>query len=286
MTISTETISPDSTEYEHLIYEVDDEHVAWVTLDRPEKYNAMNRRLIAELRAGLQRADADPDVNVIVIRGNGKGFCAGHDLTEDAADDELRGDPYAFRAHYFKEYNEWMTPWQVTKPVIASVHGAAIGKGFELTLMCDISIVTSETSLGYAEVRHGISGFCMFLPWLVGMKAAKDLLLTGRKVPADECKQMGLVTQVVEADELEAETKRVATLMARLPKEMQRVHKMYLNRIYDMQGLQTGLQDYLEVQMFMSLLPTPEYAEFSDITSERGLRAALANGEARFEGLD
>ncbi|WP_109212233.1 MULTISPECIES: enoyl-CoA hydratase/isomerase family protein [Microbacterium] len=286
MTINVDTAVSAPEDYQHLIYEVDEEHIAWVTLDRPAKYNAMNRALIAELRAGLLRADADPDVNVIVIKGNGRGFCGGHDLTEDAGDDELRLDPYAYRQHYFTEYKDYLTPWEISKPVVASVHGAAIGKGFELTMMADISIVTSDTELGYAEVRHGIAGFLMFLPWLVGMKAAKDLLLTGRKVSAAECKELGLVTQVVEPDELAAETKRVATIMARIPSGMQRIHKQYLNRVYDAQGLQSAVADYLEVEMFMSVLPTPEYAKFIDVTSERGLRAAIDDGEARFAGLD
>lgn len=286
MTISIESISARTTEYEHLIYEVDEEHIAWVTLDRPEKFNAMNERLIAELRAGLQRAEADPDVNVVVIRGNGRGFCGGHDLAEDAADLDLREDPYAYRQHYIAQYIEYTTPWQISKPVIASVHGTAIGKGFELTLMSDITILSSETKLGYGEVRHGIAGHCMFLPWVVGMKAAKDLLLTGRMVPAHEAKQMGLVTHVVEPDELAAETKRVATMMARIPREMQRIHKQHLNRVYDMQGLQTGLQDYLEVMTYLSVLPTPEYARFDGIVAKDGLRTALADGEARFKGLD
>ena len=137
----------------------------------------MNLQLIAELQAGLLRADADQAVNVIVIRGAGRGFCAGHDLDEDAAED--RSSIYEYRAHYFQQFEEFTTPWRITKPVIASVHRYAIGKGFELSLCCDVTIVTDDTRLGYNEVRYGVSGHCMFLPWLVNMKTAKDLLLTG-----------------------------------------------------------------------------------------------------------
>lgn len=278
------TLTPDTTEYEHLVYQVDDEHIGWLTLDRPEKLNAMNLRLIAELQAGLLRADRDENVNVIVIRGAGRAFCAGHDLDEDAAED--RSSIYEYRAHYIRQFDEFTTPWAITKPVIASVHRYAIGKGFELSLMCDISIVTEDTALGYNEVRYGVSGHCMFLPWLVNMRTAKDLLLTGRELTAAEAKALGLVTEVVPSEALAERTRQKATLMARMPREMQRMHKMYLNRVYEMQGLKSATDYYLEQVAIMGAHPVPEYAEFSRITAERGLRAALDRANARYAGLD
>lgn len=273
-------ISPQTTEYEHLIYEVDEEHVCWLTLNRPESINAMNLRLIAELKAGLIRADEDTNVNVIVIRGAGPGFCAGHDLKEDA--DEDRSDPYAYRQHYVNQFEDFTTPWKVSKPVIASVHKYAIGKGFELSLFCDVTIVTSDTRMGYSEVRYGISGHCMFMPWLVNMKAAKDLLLTGREVSPHEAKELGLVTQVVEPDELHEATRKYATLMARLPNDMQRMHKQYLNRVYEIQGLKSATGYYLEQVALLCTLPVKEYAEFTEMTTKVGLKKALAHANARY----
>lgn len=277
-------IAPETVEYEHLVYEVDDEHVCWLTLNRPEKLNAMNLRLIAELHAGLLRADRDEEANVVVIRGAGRGFCAGHDLDEDAAED--RSSIYEYRAHYMRQFEEFTTPWRVTKPVIASVHKYAIGKGFELSLFCDVTIVTEDTLLGYNEVRYGVSGHCMFLPWLVNMRAAKDLLLTGRELSAAEAKEMGLVTEVVTSDALAEATRKKATLMARLPREMQRMHKTYLNRVYEIQGLRAATDYYLEQVAIMGAQPVPEYAEFSMTTKEKGLRAALESANSRYEGLD
>lgn len=277
-------ISPETVEYEHLVYEVDDEHVCWLTLNRPEKLNAMNLRLIAELQAGLLRADRDEEANVVVVRGAGRGFCAGHDLDEDAAED--RNSIYEYRIHYMRQFDEFATPWRVTKPVIASVHKYAIGKGFELTLFCDVTIVTDDARLGYNEVRYGVSGHCMFLPWLVNMKSAKDLLLTGRELSAWEAKEMGLVTEVVAPDALAEATRKKATLMARMPREMQRMHKTYLNRVYEVQGLRTATDYYLEQVAIMGAQPVPEYAEFSKMTKEKGLRAALESANARYEGLD
>ncbi len=272
------------TEYTHLIYDVDADHICWLTLNRPEKLNAMNLKLIAELQAGLERADADDDVNVIVIQGAGRGFCAGHDLDEDAEDD--RTSIYEYRAHYFKQFDEFTTPWRITKPVIASVNSIAIGKGFELSLFCDITIASDDTRIGYNEVRYGISGHCMFLPWLVNMKTAKDLLLTGRELTAAEAREMGLITEVVPLDELKEATHKKALLMARMPREMQRMHKMYLNRVYEMQGLRTATDYYLEQVAIMGAQPVPEYEAFSKSTLEKGLKATLADANARYEGLD
>ncbi|MER8577086.1 enoyl-CoA hydratase-related protein, partial [Mesorhizobium sp. M1409] len=269
--------------YEHLLYEVDAEHVCWLTLNRPDKANAMNERLIAELHSGLLRADDDDNVNVIVIRGAGKGFCGGHDLEDDVNDD--RSSIYSYRLKYFKQFDEFSTPWRVTKPVIASMHKFAVGKGFELSLFCDLSIATTDTLMGYSEVRFGGTGHCMFMPWLVHMKTAKELLLTGRNVLAPEAKEMGLVNKVVAPEELEEVTRRTATLMARIPRDMQRVHKMYLNRVYEIQGLKTATDYYLEVVAIMGQSPVPEGAEFTRVTAEKGLRAALKESNARYEGL-
>lgn len=272
------------SDYTHLIYDVDADHICWLTLNRPEKLNAMNLKLISELQAGLLRADADDDVNVIVIRGAGRGFCAGHDLDEDAAED--RTSIYEYRAHYFRQFDEFTTPWRISKPVIASVNSIAIGKGFELSLFCDITIASDDTRIGYNEVRYGISGHCMFLPWLVNMKTAKDLLLTGRELTAPEARELGLVTDVVPLADLAEATRRKALLMARMPREMQRMHKMYLNRVYELQGLRTATDYYLEQVAIMGAKPVPEYEAFSSATVEKGLKAALAEANARYEGLD
>ncbi|TCN20378.1 enoyl-CoA hydratase/isomerase family protein [Sinorhizobium americanum] len=273
-----------SADYQHLLYEVDSDHICWLTLNRPEKINAMNKRLLAELREGLLRADKDDDVRVIVIRGSGKGFCAGHDLVEDAND--VFKSIYHYRTHFFEQFDEFTTPWRITKPVIASVHKVAIGKGFELSLFCDITIVTSDTKMGYNEFRYGIAGHCMFLPWVVNMKTAKNIMLTGGEVTAHQAKEIGLITEVVEPDELHEATKRKAKLMAAIPPDIQRVHKMYLNRVYEMQGLKSATDYYLELVAITGHQTVPEYAQLMDMIKEHGLRAALDKAQERYKDLD
>lgn len=273
-------ISPEATEYKHLIYEVDNEHVCWLTLNRPEKRNALNRLMVGELKAGLLRAEADDNVNVVVIRGAGSGFCAGHDLVEDAHDEWKT--PFDYRTHYIEQLDDFITPWLISKPVIASVHGFAIGKGFELTLFSDVSIVTTDVVMGYKEFRFGGSGHSVFLPYLVNMRTAKELFFTGREVPALEAKQLGLATKVVEPEELEEATRKMATLMARMPNDLQRVHKTFLNRTYEMQNIKLSAAYYEELVGFMGAAPPPEVEEFLTMTRELGLKKALAHANARY----
>ncbi len=272
------------TEYNHLIYEVDVDHICWIILNRPECINAFNTKLCQELAVALETADHDDNVHVVVLRGAGKGFSSGHDLKEDADDDFP--SIYAYRNHYLQQQHEFTAPWRISKPVIASVHYCAIGKGFEIATLCDITIVTDDCRLGYKEMRYGISGFHMILPWLLNMKNARDLMLTGREVSAREAKEIGLVTEVVAPDELEAATLKKARLVAAMPNEMQRVHKHYVNHIYDQMGRSNAVNWYNDLMTMMSFCPVEVYQKFSRTTLDKGLKTALAETNALYDGLD
>lgn len=272
--------------YEHLLYEVDgEEHICWLTLNRPEKLNALNDRLCTELCHALETADRDPEVNVIVIRGAGRGFCAGHDLSEDAEDDFKT--IYEYRDHYQRQQHEFIAAWRVATPTIASIHYCAIGKAFEMAMFCDITLATEDARMGYKEMRYGISGMNMVLPFLVCMKDAKDLILTGREIDAREAREMGIVTETVKDKEaLDEATVRKAKLVARMPRDSVRVHKNYLNRVYEMQGLKAAADLYQDLMTMLSFCPVPEYESFSQETLDKGLTAALRTANQRYDGLD
>ncbi len=270
--------------YDHLLYEVDDEHICWVTLNRPECINAFNSKLCRELGAALDQAESDDNVHVVVLRGSGKGFSSGHDLKEDADDDF--DSIYEYRNHYLRQFDEFSAPMRISKPVISSVHYCAIGKGFEIATFCDITIVTDDCRLGYKELRYGISAFALYLPWLVNMKTAKDLMLTGREVDAYEAQRIGLVTDVVKPEDLEAATLKKARLVAAMPNEMQRIYKRYINHCYDLQGMQSAQAWHQDLMSMMSFCQVKTYEEFSELTLEKGLKAALAETNAKYDGLD
>lgn len=149
-----------------------------------------------------------------------------------------------------------------------------------------MTIVTTDVRMGYAEFRYGILGHSMFLPYVVPMKVAKELMLTGREVPAQEAKELGLVNTVVEPDELAETTRKMATLMARMPPEMQKMHKTFINRVYEMQGVKTAAAAYLELEALVGAEPEPVWTEFMRVSDAHGIRAAVDNANARYEGLD
>ena len=268
--------------YEHLLYDVED-RICTITLNRPEVLNAVNSKLCTEIAEALHAADRDVNVNVIVLKGAGRAFCSGHDLKQDA--DEPR-EIYGYYEHYKAEFDEFTTIWKITTPVIASVHGYCIGKGFEYAMMADIAIVSEEVRMGLGEMRYGIPAITLTIPWKMGMNDAKEMVLAGMDISAREARARGMITAVCSRNELEELTSRTARRLALMPRDMQKMHKAYLNRVYDRMGFWQANRDYLEVLAILGTQPVPEYERFSRTTQEKGLRAALAEANEPFDALE
>jgi len=187
--------------------------VAWLTLNRPEKRNALSLELMGDLLRKLNTVAQDPDVRVVVIKGNGPAFCAGHDLEEMAGSDL---DVEHFN-HLFSVCAEMMQRLQkLPQPVIAQVHGIATAAGCQLVAACDLAI--AETGARFATPGVKIGLFCTTpavpLVRVIGRRRAMEMLLTGRFISADEAERFGLVNQVVSPDTLSRETKKLAMEMA------------------------------------------------------------------------
>jgi 2-(1,2-epoxy-1,2-dihydrophenyl)acetyl-CoA isomerase len=191
--------------------------VRTVTLDRPDKLNAVNPRLAEEFPRAMRDAARDDAVRVVVITGAGRGFCAGLDLGEPAM-------PGTSRVERLDPYH-WVGAWvhavtQCEKPVIAALNGVAAGAGFGLALACDLRVMSAGATCTAGYVRRGLSpdaGVSWFLPRLVGHARAADLIFTGRDVPAAEALHMGLVSHVWEADQFESEVTTYARRLAAGP---------------------------------------------------------------------
>src|SRR3954447_25070376 len=176
--------------------------IAVLTLNRPEKRNALNGELTAALRKGMAQADADDSVSVIVLTGADPVFCAGVDLTDIGG-----GAPDRFTPGTESEPGR---PWRrTTKPVIGAINGAAVTGGFELALQCDFLVASDRARFGDTHARVGVipgGGWSVLLPQAVGVRKPKQLSLTSRFLDADEALRWGLVTHVVPHDELLAFT--------------------------------------------------------------------------------
>jgi enoyl-CoA hydratase len=189
--------------------------LAWLTLNRPDALNAMNPRLVDELRDYFQSLAADRETRVVVLRGAGRAFCAGLDLKEPSAE-VGRGVTGGMRGQrHISELPLLMR--RAPQPIIACVHGAACGGGFALALASDVRLAGESARMNAAFIRIGLSGcdvgVSYLLPRLVGASLASELLLTGRFVHAERARELGLVSTVVPDADLEAEARKLAEEM-------------------------------------------------------------------------
>ena len=180
--------------------------VRHVILNRPEKRNAFNLELVLATGVALRAAADDPAVRVVVLRGAGKVFSAGMDVAALAGGAET---PERLRAFRRECLAAWNTAEEMTKPVVAQLHGVCLGGALELALACDLRVLSEETVVGLPETRLGLVpdvGGSSRLPQVVGLGRAKELILTGRVIGAADAERFGLANRVAPADQLEAVT--------------------------------------------------------------------------------
>ena len=215
------------------------DHIAWLTLNRPQSLNAMSRALVRDLRAFFAQLGEDRDTRVVVLRGAGRAFCAGLDLKEgsDAFDSVQAG----LRAQ--RTVSELvMLMRRAPQPIIACVHGAACGGGFALALGADVRLAGESARMNAAFIRIGLSacdvGVSYFLPRMVGASVAAELLLTGNFIEAQRAERLGLVSRVVPDAELEAAAQTLADEMLRNSPLGLRLTKECLNASLDAGSLE------------------------------------------------
>ena len=247
--------------------------VAFITLNRPEKLNAINGPMLDELEQALDAAESDDAVRAIVLRGAGRAFSAGFDLDSPAFDS---GSAEAIREELTRDFSVIMRFWDCRKPTVAAVHGYCLGSSMEISAVCDITIAAEDCRFGAPEVRYGSGIVCLVLPWIVGLKNAKELLLTGSNVDATRALSIGLVNRVVSADELQSAAESVAREIAVNDAQAVRLTREAINRCYETLGLRRALAQALEYDIRIETTETPESAAFRKVMEADGLKAALA----------
>ncbi len=157
-----------------VLYEVADK-VGIVTLNRPEKLNAISAELQQHLTEAFARADADPETSVVLLRAEGRSFCAGYDISaREPGRDDWRQDPTKAHDHLHPQLEFEMMPWTMKKPVIAAVQGHVMGGGCELVMLCDLTIAADNASFGEPEVRFSSVGPALVMPMIIGYKKARE----------------------------------------------------------------------------------------------------------------
>lgn len=212
------------------------DHVVVLTLNRPEKKNAINRAMWRELRAQLARVAEDPDDRVVIVTGAGDGFCAGGDVSESLTEDGT--DPVeSVLEHMRLVESVALSLHECPKPTIAAVNGTAAGGGLTLALGCDLTVVAENATLSQVFVRHGLIPDCgglWLLPRLVGLHRAKELALLGESITAREAGELGLVNRVVEPGQALPVACTLARRMAGFAPEALSVVKQAMNRAFDL----------------------------------------------------
>ena len=231
------------------------ERIATISLNRPDARNAQHPPLLRELDACFDRAAADDEVRVIILRANGKHFSSGHDISPEGAaiwarevDLENKGlaGLYAWeREHYLG----WSRKWRdIPKPTIAAVQGACIAGGLMLCWPCDLIVAAEDAKFSDPVARMGIAGVEFHgHTWELGARKAKELLFTGRYIGAEEAERLGMVNRVVERDRLDEETRTLAREIAQMPAFALAQAKRAVNQTLDIMGFYSSLQSVFDI---------------------------------------
>jgi len=224
------------------------EFVQRLTLNRPAKRNALNNALRGELFAALQRGDRDPDVRVSVIRGAGKCFSAGYDLSANNAKEQP----------YFSSGGDGNWPrhvlegsfsiWDLSKPVIAQVHGYCLAGGSELATACDLVYVADDAQIGYPVVRTMSPPDMQYHPWMMGLRGAMEVMLTGDSISGIEAARGGFANRAYPAAELDARVLEIAERVAKIPSDLQQLNKRSVHRAMEIMGMRAALRAGTEIQ--------------------------------------
>jgi len=270
--------------YVTITYAVED-RVATITLDRPERLNAITTAMPRELRDAVERADRDREVHVIVLTGAGRAFCSGYDLQEfaerpgaGAGSQEMPWDPTVDFAGMWRNTHDFMALWRSPKPTIAKVRGFAVAGGSDIALCCDLVVMATDARIGYPPARvWGCPTTAMWV-YRLGPEGAKRMLLTGDLVDGPEAKELGLVLDAVPEEELDARVEALARRMAGVPRSQLAMQKMMINDAVE----QMGLAHTQRLATFFDGVSrhSPEGVWFKQRAEEVGFKQAVAERDS------
>ncbi len=266
--------------YLSIQYAVDD-RVATITLNRPDRLNAIDHHMPREIRAAVERAGKDDAVHVILLTGAGRAFCAGYDLMayaqtqgENPGVQSMPWDPTVDFRMMYQNTLDFQSLWRSHKPTIAKVHGYAVAGGSDIALSCDLVVMANDAKIGYPPAR--VWGCPTTAMWVfrVGAERAKRMLLTGDLVDGRAAQAMGLVSEAVPDADLDAHVAAMALRMAAVPKNQLMMQKLVINQAYENMGL-------VSTQVLATLCDgiarhTPEGLWFKQRAEAVGFKQAVA----------
>jgi enoyl-CoA hydratase len=293
--------------------------IARITLDRPGRGNGINRALVTELEHAVEQADLDPAVHVLLLAGNGKGFCGGYDLVESAEgqgrreggrlagdDDRAAGrppagspldpsvmaanhepgsawDPMVDYAMMSRNVRAFMSLFHCSKPVVCKVHGFCVAGGTDMALCSDLLVIAADAKIGYPPARVWGSPTTSMWSYRLGPQRAKRLLFTGDSLSGAEALDWGLAIEAPPADELDQRTEALVERIARMPINQLQMMKLLVNQALYAQGLQAT--QALGTVFDGLARHTPEGYAFQGLAARDGFRAAVRERDEPFGDL-
>ncbi len=253
-----------------------------LTLNRPDKRNALSNHLRAAVFAALEGADKDKAVRVTILRGAGSCFSAGYDLSRESgrAVQELPFHTAGGAGEWARHVVEGcFRVWDLAKPVIAQVHGWCLAGGSELATACDLVYVAEDAQIGYPPVRMMSPPDNQFHAWLCGLRPAMEMMLTGDAISGREAVRIGFANRAYPADKLESEVLAMAERVAKIAPDVQQMNKRAVHRAMEIMGLRAAIRAGTEIQ---ALAMTTESSRETFARFKDGVRGALDARDAAF----
>ena len=259
-----------------------------ITLNRPERLNALSLTLLDELKTELDEAAVNDDVSVVIIKSAGRAFCVGYDLNQE---DWITSQyPASFpdgvdietdKKDIMALLDYWLDMWRFPKPIICQVQGACLSGAGELLAVSDLVVASEEASFGHPAARDlGIPPTVFFWPLTIGMRKTKEMLYTARSMSAVEAEQSGLINKVVSSRDLESETRALAENIARTPVEHLKILKKSTHNFYDNMDLEKSVRQASDLDA--EFHQSPVFLAFFNMVRDKGMKAALAERSRLF----
>lgn len=258
--------------------------IAWVTINRPSKLNALSSEVVKTMTNTVRELEANDEVRVIVLTGEGKNFSVGYDIAEEV--DAGIARPEDWHGALTRNVGLSMAVWSVTKPTIAAVDGWCLAGACELAMACDMIIATDRANFGEPEIRFGSGPVTLLMPFLIGQKKTNELLLTGDVITSQEAERLGMVNRVTAPEDLRATVTHLAERIAITPPITLKLTKIALTRAYEAMGLRNAVNVNLDLAATLNAAYSPEKAEFGERVKNDGLRSALNWRDSRYGKLE
>lgn len=257
--------------------------VGIISINRPQKHNALTSTILSEVVDVLDHAEADEEVGCILLRGEGKSFSAGYDISDDL-DEERECSIFERWTTWHKSDGKRYRLYYFPKPVVCEVKGHCLGGGIELASLADIVVAADDTNFSLTELKLSLIPVARMIYACNNVRYAKEMMMLAESFCAEDALRMGLINRIVSRDNLEKESMRIASRLARLPGETMQIIKKMSNDVMRLQGFEVATEWGADMALFSQLVKTKMRERFDAIAEKDGMRAALKWSNDYYDG--